>query len=226
MPRVIFRDEKPNIRIIIYPDPIWTGWEEVRKLVPKLWDAEKDTFRMYVDPEKSKTMKIDAMVHMGILDKPNLPWRFERYPFTSGYELPGTGGKTPTDEDKTGGGRWKALPDRLETGLNLDSIYERVCSQVDVGYFNAVDRCTIKAHTDHTQESKVIISEDPNRFLCAYIYYASLAELHLRDEKKSVVFMHTPIEHESKDIERSVNVVCTVVKAMVEDLEKSESDEK
>ncbi|KAF2253825.1 hypothetical protein BU26DRAFT_601870 [Trematosphaeria pertusa] len=206
MPRVIFRDEKPNIRIIIYPDPIWTGWEEVRKLVPKLWDAEKDTFRMYVDPEKSKTMKIDAMVHMGILDKPNLPWRFERYPFTSGYELPGTGGKTPTDEDKTGGGRWKALPDRLETGLNLDSIYERVCSQVD--------------------ESKVIISEDPNRFLCAYIYYASLAELHLRDEKKSVVFMHTPIEHESKDIERSVNVVCTVVKAMVEDLEKSESDEK
>lgn len=132
MPRVIFRENKPNIRIIIYPEPIWTGWETVRKLVPALWDAKTDTFRMYKDPDKSATVKIDAMLHMGILDKPKLPWRLERYSFKSGYVFPGAGNKKPSEADRTGGGRWVGLPERLETDLNLDSIFEQVKSQLKV----------------------------------------------------------------------------------------------
>ena len=73
----------------------------------------------------------------------------------------------------------------------------------------------------------MVVSEDPNRFLCAYIYFASLAELYNRDEKKRVLFMHIPIEHESEDVERGVGVACRVIEAMVDDLgSKSTSEEK
>ena len=132
LPRVIFRDSKPDIRIIIYPDAVWTGWEFVRKLVPKLWDGEKKTFKLYEDPQKPKKFHIDAMLHIGMLDQPHEAFRLERYSFKGEYKLPDAGGKTPNEDDRTGGGRWKDVPQRLETELHLDSIYDRVTAQVKV----------------------------------------------------------------------------------------------
>ncbi|KAK3334945.1 hypothetical protein B0H65DRAFT_534151 [Neurospora tetraspora] len=39
---------------------------------------------------------------------------------------------------------------------------------------------------------KLVISEDPGRYLCDFIYYSSLAELHKRKAEKRVVFLHVP----------------------------------
>ena len=50
-----------------------------------------------------------------------------------------------------------------------------------------------------------------------------MAELYNRHEKKRAVFMHTPIEHASEDIEKGVSIAVSVVEAMVEDLEAASS---
>ena len=68
-----------------------------------------------------------------------------------------------------------------------------------------------------------MISYDHPRFLCGYEYYTSLAELYNRQETKRGLFLHTPIEHESKDIERGVRLVTKIVESMVEDLEQREA---
>ncbi|KAK3500628.1 hypothetical protein B0T13DRAFT_510718 [Neurospora crassa] len=41
---------------------------------------------------------------------------------------------------------------------------------------------------------KLVISEDPGRYLCDFIYYSSLAELYKRKAEKKVVFLHVPCE--------------------------------
>ncbi|KAK3949263.1 hypothetical protein QBC32DRAFT_379139 [Pseudoneurospora amorphoporcata] len=41
---------------------------------------------------------------------------------------------------------------------------------------------------------KLMISEDPGRYLCDFIYYSSLAELHKHKAEKKVVFLHVPCE--------------------------------
>lgn len=61
-----------------------------------------------------------------------------------------------------------------------------------------------------------MISDDINRYLCCYIYWASLAETYLRKKRRRVQFLHTSIEHGSEDIERVVKLVTAVIEAMVE----------
>lgn len=39
--------------------------------------------------------------------------------------------------------------------------------------------------------------------------------------KEKTLFLHTPIEHESEDIECGVRVVVKVIESMVEDLEQA-----
>ena len=41
---------------------------------------------------------------------------------------------------------------------------------------------------------KLVISEDPGRYLCDFIYYSSLAELHKHKAEKKVVFLHVPCD--------------------------------
>jgi hypothetical protein len=56
------------------------------------------------------------------------------------------------------------------------------------------------------------------------MYWVSLAEGYKRDEKRRVLFLHTPIEHESEDIEKGVRLVTAIIEAMTEYLE-SEGNE-
>lgn len=45
-----------------------------------------------------------------------------------------------------------------------------------------------------TKGDKLVISEDPGRYLCDFIYYSSLAELYKRKMERKVVFLHVPCE--------------------------------
>jgi hypothetical protein len=132
MPRVIFREGKPDVRIITYPDALRTSWHDVREVIPKLWDGNKKLMRMYIDPDKPKTFPVHAILHIGMLDQPDEAYRFERNSFKSGYELPDVDGKRPDEADKNGGGTWDGLPEMLTTDLPLDKIYNRVKSQLKV----------------------------------------------------------------------------------------------
>lgn len=68
-----------------------------------------------------------------------------------------------------------------------------------------------------------MISHDHPRFIYGYEYFNSLASLFNRQEKKRVLFMHTPTEHESKDIQHGVRIAVKVLESMVDDLDRQRS---
>jgi len=200
LPRVIFRGGgRPDIRIITYPDPLPSSWKVVRETVPKFWDGNKDFFRLYRDPDEPAQFPILAVLHMGMLDQPKEDFRLEKHGYKLGYKLPDVDGKYPTHDDLTGGGTWEAVPDKLTTDLNIDAIYERVKSSIE--------------------NANIIVSHDHPRFICGYEYFNSLARLYNDQQKKRVIFMHTPIEHESQSIQHGVRLAVKVIESMVEDME-------
>ena len=133
MPRVIFRDEgRPEIRLVLYPEPLPSSWHAVREAVPQFWDGNKDFFRIYRDPDMAPNFPVAAVLHMGMLDQPNEAFRLEKNSYKRGYELPDIDGKHPDHDDLTGGGTWANVPDILSTDLDIDTIHQKVKSQVKV----------------------------------------------------------------------------------------------
>jgi hypothetical protein len=137
MPRVIFREGKPNVRIIKYPDAVRTSWEAVRKLIPPLWEGKKAFYRLWEEEEEeeegeSDSPEIDAVLHIGMLDKPHEAFRLERNGYKSGYDLADADGKYPTDGDKTDDGTWGQTPEKLSTDTDLDAIHKRVSAELSV----------------------------------------------------------------------------------------------
>jgi len=133
MPRVIFREGKPNVRIIKYPDAVRTSWEAVGKLIPPLWEGKKAFCRLWEEEEGgSDSFEIDAVLHMGMLDKPHEAFRLERNGYKSGYDLPDVDGKYPTDDKKTGDGTWRETPEKLSTDADLDAIYKQISAELSV----------------------------------------------------------------------------------------------
>jgi hypothetical protein len=131
---VIFRDNKPNIRIITYPKPVHGAWTSVRRLVPRIWDGDKNLFGVYKDPDKlgDDTFKVHAILHMGMLDEPNYAYRLERNGFKMGYSLPDMEGKTPSEDDPTGGGTWNDSPDMLSTDVDVNAVFRKIKTRLHV----------------------------------------------------------------------------------------------
>jgi len=65
-----------------------------------------------------------------MLDKPGEAYRLERNAFKHEYSLPDVDGRHPDEDDKTGGGTWTHVPEKLSTDLDLDSIFQRVSSEL------------------------------------------------------------------------------------------------
>jgi hypothetical protein len=103
-----------------------TACEPVRKFVPKLWDGDKGVFCLCIDPEKlnSKIFKVDAVLHIGMLDKPGEMYRLERNASKHEYSLP----------DVEGGIRVKTTRLAAERG----SMFSRSCQRTSIStrYFN------------------------------------------------------------------------------------------
>lgn len=70
-----------------------------------------------------------------------------------------------------------------------------------------------------TQDANIVISHDHGRFICGYEYFNSLARLYNENQTRRVLFMHTPIEHSSEDIQYGSQIAVKVLEAMVEDME-------
>ncbi|KAI1151383.1 hypothetical protein F4825DRAFT_357898 [Nemania diffusa] len=201
MPRVIFRDNGlPDIRIVLYPKSIPSSWSWIRQMIPKFWDGSRAFFGIYRDEGESPDFPIAAILHMGMLDQPNELFRLERHGYKDGYALPDIDGRHPDHDDLTGGETWNDVPNKLSTDLNIDFIYEKVKADIE--------------------GANTVIAHDHPRFLCGYEYFTSLATAYNRKEKKSLLYMHTPIEHGSKDIAHGVQIAVKVVESMIEDVER------
>ena len=69
---------------------------------------------------------------MGMLDKAGEAYRLEKTSFKHGYDLPDVDGEYPDEDDKTGGGTWKGVPEQLSTMFDVDSICRRVRTTFEV----------------------------------------------------------------------------------------------
>ncbi|KAJ8123351.1 hypothetical protein ONZ43_g680 [Nemania bipapillata] len=204
MPRVIFRGNGlPNIRLVLYPEPVPSSWNWIRKMTPKFWDGSKKTFDVYCDNGESPDLPVTAILHMGMLDQPGVSFRLEKNGYKKGYKLPDIDGREPDDDDLNGGGMWEDVPDMLSTDLDVKFIHEKV--------------------TGNIEGANIDIAEDHERFLCGYEYFTSLVAAYKRKEKRNLLFLHTPIEHDSKDIEHGVRIVVKIVESMIEDIERQRS---
>ncbi|KAI1127283.1 hypothetical protein F5Y10DRAFT_266222 [Nemania abortiva] len=198
LPRVIFRHGKPDIRILTYQTPIKASWETARKTAPVLWEARKADYGIFVEPNHSETFHIDAMIHLGMDDDPEAPFSLEKMAYKGGFEDSDVDNKTPSEEDLTGGGAWNSCPNLLETDLHVDGILKQVLST--------------------THDAEIRTSTDPGRYLCAYLYYASLAAVHVRGEMKRDLFVHVPPKSGSQDIGKGVSVISKVIEAIADQL--------
>ena len=67
------------------------------------------------------------------------------------------------------------------------------------------------------------VSEDPGVFLCAYIFYASLAELRRRGEPGAVELLHIPPHHNGAWIAKGVEVATNLIIALAKQVHSTKT---
>jgi hypothetical protein len=92
------------------------------------WRQGGIPFVQYIDPEKpnSEFFKVDAVLHIDMLGKPEEAYRLERNAFKHEYSLPDVDRRPPDEDDETGGGTWKHVPKKCPR------------TSILTGYFNGL----------------------------------------------------------------------------------------
>jgi len=129
-------------------------------------------------------------------DETEAPFSFEKKAYKGKFEDPDVDDREPSEDDLTGGGSWNSCPEVLETDLDVEGIWRQVTSEI--------------------KDVNIRTSTNPGRYLCAYLYYASLAALHISEDTKRVIFVHVPPKNESADIERGVFVISKLIEAIAD----------
>lgn len=188
------------IRIIFYPYPLPVAYDEVRCLVPRLYEAYEG--------------RVDIVLHMGMASERNY-YSIEKQAHRDGYDAHADMNDAKMDKDD-GESFWADCPQTLETSLAFDDIFQRWRSNL-LGTPNAspdLDNIMIRP------------SLDAGHFLCDFIYYSSLAE-HWRKKKdqtceddkideRPVMFMHVPCWAGANELKKGRSVTIALVKAMAQ----------
>ncbi|KAL5596784.1 hypothetical protein BROUX41_006532 [Berkeleyomyces rouxiae] len=135
----------------------------------------------------------DLAVHIGMAGAEIL-YKLEACAHRDGYIYKDADGQLLPEKPRED---WSGLPAVLDTDVDVADVAERW-----------------KAHCP--MHTKTIISHDPGRFICDYIYYSSLAELANRNEEKRVVFMHVPDNFNEKAVAYGTEVCLALIRSLVE----------
>ncbi|KAK7431089.1 hypothetical protein QQZ08_002370 [Neonectria magnoliae] len=187
----------PDVRILVYPEPIRVNYKVVRELVPSLWETYKGG-------------KVDIVIHIGMAG-PRPYYCIERRGHRDGYMHPDVDGeKVDEDGERKPGSDWvwRGLPEEIETDLDPEDVLTRW-----------------QRHSPKDMDLR--ISEDAGKYLCDFIYYSSLAELWKQDRPRKVVFFHVPADASHTNIaqgrELAVNLVRSIVESEVSKRREGES---
>ncbi|RDA87343.1 hypothetical protein CP532_2662 [Ophiocordyceps camponoti-leonardi (nom. inval.)] len=212
----------PRVRIIVYPEPIRVSYRTVRKLVPTLWDDDDDDDDEEKKEEEKKEEEkggkkrrrhIDAAIHIGMAG-PRAIYQLERRAHRSGYRNLDVDGALPEDDDEdtddddddddkkqddeTKDQKSKG-PAELTTELNLEDTLARWRNLSDA-------------------DMDLRLSDDAGRFLCEFIYYASLSELTARKRRRNVVFFHVPCHATERYVSQGRDLAVALVRALADGL--------
>ncbi len=69
----------------------------------------------------------------------------------------------------------------------------------------------------------VRVSEDAGRYLCDFIYFASLAHLYKKGEEGRVTFLHVPVECDEETVKKGVEAAIELIRALVQSRLKQEA---
>ncbi|EGO51479.1 hypothetical protein NEUTE1DRAFT_125177 [Neurospora tetrasperma FGSC 2508] len=184
--------------------------------------SEQDAAAITTTEEEKPTTKYDFAIHIGMAG-PQPRWAIERLAHRDGYALRDVDGEFLRDKENQlkDDWVWKGCPAELRTDLDLDVILEKWRGYAPpglVGKSQGGEECEDEKEGKNKGEGgkgagggggakwygndikggnkgeKLVISEDPGRYLCDFIYYSSLAELYKRKAEKKVVFLHVPCE--------------------------------
>ncbi|KAF4580990.1 Peptidase C15, pyroglutamyl peptidase I-like protein [Ophiocordyceps camponoti-floridani] len=190
LPSSLPRTERgPRVRIVVHPEAIRVSYDVVRKLIPTLWDED--------DEGKAR---IDAAIHIGMAG-PRPVYQLERRARRDGYRTPDVDGCLPAeetcDDDDDNAISQENKPSEIKTDLPLQSILQ-----------------AWRAAT--TPDMDLRISDDAGRFLCEYIYHASLAHLLRNHRPRNVLFLHVPCHAAERYVKQGTELAVALVRAVAD----------
>jgi pyroglutamyl-peptidase len=126
-------------------------------LVPELWSGKKnlllDTESSSSDDDAQGTVRIDAMLHMGMNFEDY--YQVEPYARRDGFDWVGDDGLPLPKRNGGIGGRWQGLPTMLTPFFDVNEIVARI--------------------KDDLPDVRAELSEDAGRMYCEFLFYTSLA---------------------------------------------------
>jgi pyroglutamyl-peptidase len=109
---------------------------------------------------------------------------------------------------------WGKSPERLDPGFNFEKALEGWKKAVSGG---------VKGKgkgKGKGREEDLRVSDDVGVYICGFVYYLSLERLRESKKRSLVVFLHVPPLEGREEVERGVQIVIGLVKALVEQKEK------
>lgn len=176
----------PEVRILVYPEPIRVNYKVVRKLVPSLWETYHGR-------------KVDIVIHIGMAG-PRPFYCIERRGHRDGYKHTDVDGEKVDEEEERKPGSdwvWRGLPEEIETDLDPEDVLKRW-----------------QGHS--AKDMDLRISEDAGRYLCDFIYYSSLAQLWKQERERKVVFFHVPADASDSSITKGRELAVNLIRSIVE----------
>ena len=186
-------EEIPGVRIAIHPESLKAAYHSLYEIVPKLVQSYQP----------------DVVLHVGLAVERDY-FAIERSAGRDGYQQNLDMDKKvfTKAESRTSWGKKSA--DRLETALDLDAVLEAWRDQL---------RSTIKENSKKGKgngpTADVRLSDDVGKYVCGFIYYATLAELARRSDcKGTALFFHVPPLETEMELENGKKVLEALIGAL------------
>ncbi|CAH7688567.1 hypothetical protein BY996DRAFT_6418246 [Phakopsora pachyrhizi] len=208
-------EELVEIEFKVYSDPIKVSYSTVRSLIPRIYLSNRQDSQekraliesLNGSEIKDQPSKYDLIIHLGLDNKLSKhSYSIENLAHRDGYKLADADGKFGNcidSNDSNDWEDWSGSPELLKTSVDVDLIVQILKSKVP--------------------DANIRSSTDAGRYLCEYIYYASLCHHYsLKNSNSSrtkdflpVLFLHVPSSIEDHQIEFGRKVLVETVKAVV-----------
>ncbi|KAL2821010.1 hypothetical protein BDW59DRAFT_150438 [Aspergillus cavernicola] len=196
-----------RIAIHVHPSPISVAYSAVRTSIPTIMEH-------YV---KTHGRQPDIVIHMGIAATRNY-YSVETKAHRDAYHMPDNLGRAGYEDGEK---LWRELdlPPVLKAGPSKSATGPVVKLDLTSPRTNLVphppDNEFLKTWQGLAPSADIRISEDAGRYLCEFIFYASLSLAIQEGRDRNVAFFHVPSSCRDEDIEAGTGVAVGLIKALV-----------
>ncbi|KAI1956839.1 hypothetical protein LOZ58_006060 [Ophidiomyces ophidiicola] len=207
-----------NIRIHVHPTPIRVSYSAVRIAVPSILESFKRAHHGKLP---------DLIVHIGMASTRHY-YSAEAAAHRDGYQVTDVDGQVGYEDGEL---VWKreGLPKVLQPGpaaTEISCIASPSTPAAATGLSDSKFPISVHPFRPDSKlletwrsfappEADVRISEDAGRYLCEFIYYASLAYLYKEGIVRNAIFFHVPGWTDDASVESGRDILIGLIKALV-----------